>query len=175
MPGYSFEGSRPSVADDAFIAPTATLIGDVTVESGASIWFGAVLRGDYGPIVVRERANVQDGALVHVPPGVTADIGPGVTVAHHCVIHGAVLEEECLVGNGSTVLDGARVGARSMIGAHSLVAAGFVVPAGVLAVGAPAAVKGPLRDAAAAWVRSNPAEYADLAQRYRRGLTPIEL
>lgn len=173
MPSFEFEGRRPSVAADAFVAATATLIGDVTIESGASIWYGAVLRADFGPIVVRERANVQDNAMVHGPPGVLTEIGAGATVAHLCVIHGAVLEEECLVGNGATVLDGARVGARSIIGAHSLVAAGFVVPSGVLAVGAPVTVKGPVTGVAASWVANNPGEYAALAQRHRGGIRQV--
>jgi carbonic anhydrase/acetyltransferase-like protein (isoleucine patch superfamily) len=126
---FEYEGKRPAIADDAWIAPTATLIGDVTVESGASVWYGATLRGDDGPIVVRERANVQDGSVIHTTPGVTTEIGPRATVAHLCMIHGAVLEEEALVGNGCVVLDGARIGARAMIAAMSLVQAGAEIPA----------------------------------------------
>jgi carbonic anhydrase/acetyltransferase-like protein (isoleucine patch superfamily) len=171
---FEFEGLRPKIAGDAFIAPTATLIGDVTVQAGASIWYGAVLRGDCGPIVVRERANVQDGAVVHCPPGVTTEIGPGVTVAHQCVVHGAVLEEECLVGNGAIVLDGARIGPRAMVAAHALVTPGTQIPGGVLALGAPAIVKGPLSGPAAGWVSGNPAYYAELAQRHRRGLAMVD-
>lgn len=173
MPSFEFEGLRPKIAADAFIAATATLIGDVTVEAGASVWYGAVLRGDCGPIIVRERANVQDGAVVHGPPGVTTEIGPGVTVAHQCVVHGAVLEEECLVGNAAIVLDGARIGARSMVAAHALVTPGTQIPAGVLALGSPAKVKGPLVGLPAAWVSGNPPYYAELAQRHRAGVTQV--
>ena len=108
---YEYEGKRPSIADDAFVAPTATIIGDVTIEAGASVWYGAVVRGDDGPIVIRERSNVQDGSVIHTSPGVTTEIGVGATVAHQCIVHGAVLEEEALVGNGCVVLDGARIGA----------------------------------------------------------------
>jgi len=170
---FEFEGTRPTIADDAFIAPTATIIGDVTIEAGASVWYGAVLRGDCGPIIVRERANIQDGAVVHCPPGVTTEIGLGVTVAHLCVVHGAVLEEECLIGNAAIVLDGARVGARSMVAAHALVTPGTQIPSGVLALGAPAKVKGPIEGLPAAWVAANPAFYADLAQRHRAGIAQI--
>ncbi|HEY3718121.1 MAG TPA: gamma carbonic anhydrase family protein [Jatrophihabitantaceae bacterium] len=173
MVNFEFEGKRPTIADDAFIAPTATIIGDVTIEAGASVWYGAVLRGDCGPIIVRERANIQDGAVVHCPPGVTTEIGPGVTVAHLCVVHGAVLEEECLIGNAAIVLDGARVGARSMVAAHALVTPGTQIPSGVLALGAPAKVKGPIEGLPAAWVAANPAFYADLAQRHRAGIAQI--
>ncbi|MCW2648558.1 MAG: gamma carbonic anhydrase family protein [Pseudonocardiales bacterium] len=172
---YEFEGKRPTIADDAFVAPTATLIGDVTIEAGASVWYGAVLRGDCGPIIIRERANVQDGSILHCPPEVTTEVGRGATVAHLCVVHGAVLEEEALVANGCVVLDGARIGARSLVAAHSLVSAGTVIPPGVLAAGAPAVVKKKLAGTPAEmWVQINPTFYPELAQRHRAGLRRIE-
>jgi carbonic anhydrase/acetyltransferase-like protein (isoleucine patch superfamily) len=171
---YEFEGLRPVLADDAFVAPTATLIGDVTVESGASVWYGAVLRGDEGPIVIRADANVQDGSVLHCTPGVTTEIGRGATVAHQCVVHGAVLEDEALVGNGCVVLDGARIGAGSLIAALSLVGPGTVIPPGVLAAGAPAVVKRELAGTAAeAWVRMNPTHYPALARKHLAGLRAI--
>jgi carbonic anhydrase/acetyltransferase-like protein (isoleucine patch superfamily) len=171
---YEFEGKRPVIADDAFIAPTATLIGDVTVESGASVWYGAVLRGDEGPIVVRRDANVQDLSLLHCPPGVTTEVGRGATVAHQCVVHGAVLEEEALVANGCVVLDGARIGSRSLVAALSVVSPGAVIPPGVLAAGSPAVVKRPLAGTPAEmWVQLNPTHYPELARKHVRGLRPI--
>lgn len=174
MPLFSFEGRSPRVDPTAFVAPTATLIGDVIVEAGASVWFNAVLRGDYGPIVVREGANVQDGSVLHAPPGIPVDIGPGATVAHMCVIHGVHVGPEALIANHATVLDGAVIGARSLIAAHSLVTAGTHIPAGVLAVGAPAQVKGPIAGTGAeTWVNLNPQAYRDLAQRHIAGLEPI--
>jgi carbonic anhydrase/acetyltransferase-like protein (isoleucine patch superfamily) len=172
---FEYEGKRPFIADDAFIAPTATIIGDVTIESGASIWYGAVLRGDDGPIVVRARANVQDGTIIHTAPGVTTEIGPGATVAHLCMVHGAVLEEEALVGNGCVVLDGARIGARSLIAAMSLVPAGKHIPPGVLAAGVPAEVKRDLAGTPAEmWVKGNPVYYPELAKRHIAGIKRIE-
>ncbi|MGO8769164.1 gamma carbonic anhydrase family protein [Mycobacterium sp.] len=174
MPLFTFEGRSPRVDPTAFVAPTATLIGDVVVEAGASVWFNAVLRGDYGPIVVREGANVQDGSVLHAPPGIPVDIGPGATVAHLCVIHGVHVGPEALIANHATVLDGAVIGAGSMIAAHSLVTAGTQIPAGVLAVGAPARVKGPIAGTGAEmWVNLNPQAYRDLAQRHIAGLEPI--
>jgi carbonic anhydrase/acetyltransferase-like protein (isoleucine patch superfamily) len=171
---FEYEGTRPEIHEDAWIAPTATIIGDVTIEAGASIWYGAVLRGDDGPIVVRERANVQDGSVIHTTPGVTAEIGRGATVAHQCVIHAAVLEEEALVGNGCVVLDGARIGAGSLIAALSLVAAGKQIPPGVLAAGVPAEVKREIAGTAAEnWVKINPIYYPELARRHRAGLRAI--
>jgi carbonic anhydrase/acetyltransferase-like protein (isoleucine patch superfamily) len=175
MPLFEFEGTRPRVADDAFIAPTATLVGDVTVESGASIWYGAVLRGDDGPIVVRERANVQDGSVIHTTPTVTTEIGRGATIAHLCMIHGAVIEDEALVGNGSVVLDGARIGARSLIAAMSLVQPGVHIPPGVLAAGVPAQVKREIAGTPAEyWVTMNPTYYPELAQRHRAGIRLLD-
>jgi carbonic anhydrase/acetyltransferase-like protein (isoleucine patch superfamily) len=174
MPLFSFEGRSPTVHPDAFVAPTATLVGDVTVEAGASIWYGAVLRADYSPVVVRAGANVQDGSVVHGPPDAPTVVGPGATVAHLCVVHGAVLGEECLVANGSTVLDGAQIGARSLVAAHSLVAANAVIPEGVLAAGSPAEVKRRLEGTPAElWVRVNPQGYRDLAARHMSGVEPL--
>jgi carbonic anhydrase/acetyltransferase-like protein (isoleucine patch superfamily) len=173
MPLYSFEGRRPRVHADAWIAPTATLIGDVTVEADASVWYGAVLRGDFAAIVVRAGANVQDGAVLHTTPTGPVEIGPGVTVAHLCVVHGATLEEECLVGNGAVVLDGARIGARAMVAAGAVVPPGMAVPGGVLVAGVPATVKGPLAGVAEGWVRKNPTVYQALARRHRAGVAPV--
>lgn len=174
MPLYSFEGKRPTVHPTAFIAPTAVLVGDVTVEENASVWYNAVLRADFSPIVVRRGANVQDCAVVHVTPMSGVDIGAGATVGHLCLIHAATLGEECLVGNGSTVLDGVRIGARAMIGAGALVTPGTEIPEGMLAVGVPAKVKGPLAGTAAErWVQLNPAGYQALAQRHRVGVEPV--
>jgi carbonic anhydrase/acetyltransferase-like protein (isoleucine patch superfamily) len=171
MPRFSFEGLSPKVAGDAFVAPTATLIGDVIVEPGASIWYNAVIRADYAPVIVRRGANVQDGAVLHGPPGLTTDVGPGATVAHNCVVHGALLGEECLIANGAVVLDGATIGVRALVAAGSLVAAGFTVPDGTLAAGSPAVLKRPVAGSPADfWVQANPSAYAELAVRHRRGI-----
>ena len=174
MPLFALEGRAPRVDPTAFVAPTATLIGDVTVEAGASVWFNAVLRADFGPVIVREGANVQDGSVLHSPPGIPVDIGPGATVAHMCIIHGAHIGAEALIANHATILDGVVIGARSLIAAGSLVTAGTKIPAEVLVVGAPATVKGPIVGTGAEmWVKANPKAYQDLAQRYLTGLEPI--
>jgi carbonic anhydrase/acetyltransferase-like protein (isoleucine patch superfamily) len=171
---FEFEGKRPIVHPEAFVAPTATLIGDVTVEKGASVWYGAVLRADICAIVIREGANVQDNSVLHAAPDQVVEIGPGATVAHTCIVHGAVLEERALLGNGSTMLDGARLGAGSMVAAGSLVTPGTTIPPGVLAAGSPAQVKKPLEGTAAQfWVEANPPYYAELAQRHRTGLSAL--
>jgi carbonic anhydrase/acetyltransferase-like protein (isoleucine patch superfamily) len=174
MPLFSFEGRAPDIHPEAFIAPTATLVGEVIVEEGASVWYNAVIRADYAPVIIRRGANVQDGAVLHAPPGTPCEIGPGATVAHLCVVHGATVGEEALIANGATVLDGATIGARTMIAAHSLVAAGAEIPAEVLAAGSPAVVKRAIAGTPAEfWVQMNPGAYADLAARHRVGVQEL--
>nr|WP_204331277.1 gamma carbonic anhydrase family protein [Geodermatophilus sabuli] len=171
---FSFEGRAPQVHPGAWIAPTATLVGDVVVEEGASIWYGVVLRADFGPIVVRAGANVQDNSVLHGGDDPPTEIGPGATVGHQCVVHGAVIGAEALIGNGSTIQDGARIGRRTLIGAHSLVPPGAEIPEGVLALGSPARVRGPLTEGAARWVDGNPSIYQALARRHAAGVAPVD-
>jgi carbonic anhydrase/acetyltransferase-like protein (isoleucine patch superfamily) len=175
VPLFSFEGLTPQVHPTAFVAPTAILVGDVIVEARASVWYGAVIRADYAPVIVRAGANVQDNAVIHGPPGLTTDVGPGVTIGHNCVVHGAILEEECLVANGTIVLDGATVGARALIAAGSVVAAGMSIPPGMLAAGSPAVVKRPVQGTGAQfWVDANPSAYTELAERHRLGVRFVD-
>ena len=172
MPLYSFEGKSPTVHPTAFVAPTASLIGDVTVEAGASVWFNAVLRADFGSIIVREGANVQDGSVLHAGPDGPVEIGPGATIGHGCVVHACTIGAEALIANHATVLDHAKVGSRSLVAAGALVSGGTEIPDGVLAIGVPARVMGPIEGTnAELWVNGNPATYQELAQRYLRGFT----
>ncbi len=172
MPLYEFEGKAPSVHPSAFVAPTASLIGDVTIEENASVWYGVVLRADFGRIVVRAGANVQDGSVLHTPEHLTCEIGEGATIGHSCMVHGATIGTEALIGNGAIVLDGASVGDRTLVAAGSVVTGD--IPAGVLALGAPARVKGPLEGTnGELWVAANPQVYRDLAQRHRNGIREV--
>src|SRR5437879_334799 len=174
MPLFEFEGRRPTIAASAFVAPTATIVGEVTIEEDASVWYGAIIRADFAAVIVRRGANVQDGAVIHGPPGEPTEIGPGATVAHNCVVHGAVLGEECLVANGAIVLDGARIGARCLIAAGAVVPAGMEIPEGVLAAGVPAQVKRPIEGTPSEyWIKTNPGAYAELARRHRVGVREI--
>ncbi len=174
MPLYSFEGVAPTVHPTAFVAPTATVVGDVTIEEGASVWYGAVVRADYAPVVIRAGANVQDGAVLHAPPGMPCEIGAGATVAHNCVVHGATVGAEALIANGATVLDGATVGARALIAGGSLVRPGATIGDGMMAAGSPAVEKGPIEGTPSAfWVDVNPQAYRDLAVRHRDGVEPV--
>jgi carbonic anhydrase/acetyltransferase-like protein (isoleucine patch superfamily) len=172
MPLFSFEGRAPTVHPDAWIAPTATLVGDVTVEAGASVWYGAVLRADFGPIVVRAGANVQDGSVIHGAGPV--EIGAGATIAHLCVVHGATVGEQALIGNGAAVQDGASIGAGAMVAAGTLVPPNTVVEPRTLFRGTAGSAQGPLTDSAAFWVDNNEAAYRDLASRHAHGVAPVE-
>ena len=168
---FTFEGKSPNVHPDAFIAATATLVGDVTVEAGASVWYGAVLRGDFAPIVVRAGANIQDGAIVHAAEPL--EIGPGATIAHSVVMHGAAVGAEALVGNNATIQDGARIGDRAMVAAGALVPPNAVIEPETLFRGAAGTSAGPLSDGARFWIDTNPAAYQDLARRHATGVEAV--
>ena len=166
MPLFSFEGRAPRVSPTAWIAPTATLVGDVTVEDDASVWYGAVLRADFGPVVVRRGANVQDGSILHGGSAPVTEVGEGATIGHLCVVHGALIGAEALIGNGATVLDGAVIGDHALVAAGATVAPGMSIPPGMLAVGTPARVVGEVTGTAKEWVDTNPAVYRELARRH---------
>jgi len=172
MPLFFFEGHEPVVSDTAWIAPTATLVGDVRVADEASVWYGVVLRADFGPIIVRRGANVQDCSVLHGGPDGTV-VGEGATIGHLCVIHGATIGTEALIGNGATVLDGAVIGDRALIAAGATVPPGMHVPDGMLAAGVPARVVGELTAGAKMWVDNNPEVYRALAKRHAAGVRPV--
>jgi len=173
MPLFAFEGREPRVSPAAWIAPTATLVGDVQVEAEASVWYGAVLRADFGPIIVRRGANVQDGSVLHGGSDPVTEVGEGATVGHLCIVHGAVIGAEALVGNGATVLDGVIVGRRALVAAGATVPPGMTIPDGMLAVGVPARVAGEVSGGAEQWVETNPEVYRELARRHAAGARPI--
>jgi carbonic anhydrase/acetyltransferase-like protein (isoleucine patch superfamily) len=162
-----YHGVRPRVADDVFLAPTAVLIGDVTVEAGASIWFGAVLRGDFGPIVVGTGSNVQDNAVIHVGAEWPTTIGANVTVGHGAVLEGCTIGDGAIVGMNATVLPRAMVGSEAVIAAGSVVGEGMQVPPRTLAAGVPAQVKKELSGSSLAWVGMAAPDYQAKAREYR--------
>lgn len=132
----SFDGHVPEIAESAYVDESATVIGDVTIGEDASVWPGAVLRGDRGPIVLEEGANVQDNATIHEG----AEIGPYTTVGHNAIVHAATVGERCMVGMGAIVLDESTIGDESLVGANSVVTEGTEIPDSSLAVGTPAEV-----------------------------------
>ncbi len=174
MPIYALGDRVPAIHPDAFIAPTATIVGDVTIHAGASVWYGAVVRGDTSYVVIEAGANVQDGAAVHSRAGQPSLIGPEASIAHNCVVHGAVIGARALIGNGALVLDGAKVGAGALIAAGSVVLPGMEIPEGMLAAGTPAQVKRSIAGSASEdWVTGNPARYASLAREHAATLREV--
>jgi carbonic anhydrase/acetyltransferase-like protein (isoleucine patch superfamily) len=172
MPLFSFEGASPQVHPRAWIAPTATLVGAVTVEADASVWYGAVLRADFGPVIIRAGANVQDNSVLHGGPGGT-EVGAGATIGHLCVVHGCVIGEQAVIGNHATIQDGARIGARTLVGAGATVPPNTEVDSDVVLLGSAAKRQLPMSDGARWWVDNNPAAYQALAARHRDGVRPV--
>ena len=162
------EGKTPRVAEDAFIAPTAVLIGDVTVEAGASIWFGAVLRGDNSAIVIGAGSNVQDNCVIHCADELPTIVGENVTVGHMAMLEGCTIGDGSLIGMGAIVLQRARVGAGSLIAAGAVVGEGAEIPQGVLAAGVPARVKKELAGSSQQWVETAAREYQAKRLKYMR-------
>ena len=160
------DGKTPRVADDAFVAPTAVLIGDVTVGPGASIWFGAVLRGDNDAIVIGAGSNVQDNCVIHCADGLPTIVGANVTVGHMAMLEGCEIGDGALIGMGAIVLQRAKVGAASLVAAGSVVGEGVEIPGGVLAAGTPARVKKEIAGESQRWVQTAALEYQSKRLRY---------
>jgi len=161
-----YRGKTPKVHPSAFVAPTAVLIGDVEIGEESSIWFGAVIRGDNGPIRIGARTSVQDNAVLHVSENNRTIVGDGVTIGHCATMEDCVIEDGALIGTNAVVLNGARVGRRSLIAAGSVVGATAQIPAESVAAGAPARVKKPLDGVSAMWVDHGSREYVKLSRSY---------
>lgn len=161
------DGAAPVVDTAAWVAPGATLVGDVHVAADASVWFGTVLRGDGAPIRVGERSNVQDGCVGHTDPGFPLTVGAGVSVGHRAVLHGCTVEDDVLVGMGAVLLNGVRIGRGSLVAAGAVVLEGTDVPPRSLVAGVPAKVRRQLTDDEVARVRRNAQGYVERLARYR--------
>ena len=162
-----FNGVHPQIDPTAWVAPNATLIGNVHVGPGASIWFGAVLRGDMDRIELGAGSNLQDNVVVHTDEGIPSIIGENVGVGHLALIHGARIGNGCLIGMGAKLLNNARVGDGAFVAAGALVLEGQEIAAGHLAAGLPAKDRGPMGDEMAERVRSNAFHYQELSAVYR--------
>lgn len=168
-----YHDQQPRVADSAFVASNATLIGDVQVGHEAGVFYGAVMRGDRSPIKLGARSNLQDNVTVHSDPGHPCVIGEYVSVGHGAVVHGCTLQDRVLVGMNATVLNGAVVGSDSLIAAGTVVLEGTQVPPGSLVAGVPGKVRRELTDDERAAVRGNAKHYVELAREHR-SLTTAE-
>ncbi len=159
-------GKTPAIAPDAFIAPTAVLIGDVEIGAEASIWFGAVLRGDHGRIVIGQGSNVQDNVTLHAPEDGATVIESDVTIGHGAVLEGCLVRRGALIGMNAVVLHAATIGEQAMVAAGSVVVEGMQVPPHTLAAGVPAKIKKELDGSSKQWVEGSAAVYRQLAREY---------
>ncbi len=163
-----FNGKTPKIGKNVFIAPTATIIGDVEIQDNSSIWYGAVLRGDTEAIKVGRNTNIQDNCTVHADPGWPAIIGDRVTVGHNAVVHGCTVEDDSLIGINAVVLNGVRIGSGAIIGAGAVVKERQVIGPYQLAMGVPAAVKKDLGADIVESHKNRALHYATLAGQYRQ-------
>lgn len=157
-------GKVPDTARAIWVAPNATVVGDVTLESQSSVFYGAVLRGDIARIVVGEGSNIQDNAVVHLADDLDAIIGRWCTIGHCAIVHACTIEDECLIGMGATVLDGAVIGARSIVGAGAVVKQRMVVPPGSMVLGTPARIMRSLTPEEMAGLRAWAEKYVHVAR-----------
>lgn len=170
---FELGGKRPRVHPDAYIAPTAVLIGDVEVQAGASIWFGAVLRGDESSISVGEGANIQDNAVIHCAEDLPTVVERNASVGHCAILEGCIVEQGALVGMGATMLQRSRLGAGSMLAAGAVLTEGAEIPPGHLAAGIPATLKKRLAGSSERWVGTAAEHYQRRAARYRSSLKAV--
>jgi carbonic anhydrase/acetyltransferase-like protein (isoleucine patch superfamily) len=166
VPFYRIGDVSPRLGVGAWAAPSADLIGDVRLGARASVWFGAVLRGDNTPLVLGEETNFQDGAIGHSDPGFPLTIGGRVTVGHQAILHGCTIADDCLIGMGARILNGAVIESECIVGASALVTEGKHFERGSLIVGAPARVVRQVTDGERQLLRASAAHYAEKAARY---------
>ncbi|MBG6158158.1 carbonic anhydrase/acetyltransferase-like protein (isoleucine patch superfamily) [Labrenzia sp. EL_159] len=173
MPTYALDGRAPDFPQngDFWIAPNATLIGDIRLREAASVWFGAILRGDNEPVIVGPRSNVQDGCVFHTDMGYPLTIGADCTIGHNAILHGCTVKDNSLIGMGATVLNGAIIGSNCIIGANALIGEGKEIPDNSLVVGIPGKVVRTLPDEAKDNIRKSAEGYVRNWRRHRDGLS----
>lgn len=168
----TFNGKRPELGRGVFLAETCAVIGDVVIGEETSIWYGTVVRGDVMPIRIGARTSIQDNSVIHVTSGFSGTIiGNDCTVGHNAIIHACTVEDLCLIGMGSIILDGAVIGKGSLVGAGALVTPGTVIPPGSLVIGSPAKVKRPINDKEREQITYGAQHYVELTRRYLAGET----
>ena len=170
---FAIDRHVPDIAEDVYIAPNATIIGDVCLAQQASVWFGAVLRGDVERLTIGRGTNIQDNSVLHSDPGAPLVLSEMVTVGHMVVLHGCHIGEHSLIGIGAIVMNHARIGSRCIVGAGALITEGKEFPDGVLIIGSPARVARKLTDDELARMAGTAQRYIDRAQLYRQALREI--
>lgn len=173
MPLYRLGEFAPQLAEGAWAAPSADLIGDVRLDARASVWFGAVLRGDNTPLILGDETNFQDGSIGHSDADFPLTIGARVTIGHQAILHGCTVRDDCLIGMGARILNGAVIEPECIVGAGSLITEGKTFPAGSLIVGSPARVVRQVSDAERQLLRMSAAHYAEKAALYAAELRTL--
>ena len=163
-------GQAPQLHTESWVAPTASVLGDVRLAAKASVWYAVTLRAEFEPIEIGYGSNIQDGSTIHVDPGFPARIGSGVTVGHNAVLHGCTVEDDCLIGMGAIVLNGAVIGTGSLVAAGAVVAQGAVIPPRSLVAGVPGKVRRELSDDEVNHNRRNSQVYQGLCDMHREAI-----
>jgi len=174
MAVYRLDENRPDLHIGAWVAETASVIGNVVLAESSSVWFGATVRGDNEPIKLGARSNIQDGAVCHSDPGSPLTIGEDVTVGHLAMVHGCTIGDGSLVGIGATILNGAVIGKNCLIGAHALITEGKLIPDNSVVMGSPGKVVKTMSDEQAARVKMGAMVYVANAKRFRDGLERVD-
>lgn len=170
---YALDGLTPQVADTAWVADNAQVMGEVTLAADSSVWFGVTVRGDTDAIHISEGSNIQDGSVLHADHGMPLTIGRHVTVGHQVMLHGCTIGDESLIGIGAVVLNGAKIGKHCLVGAGALVTEGKEFPDGSMILGSPARVVKTLSPEQIEGLRQSAQHYIDNARRFRQGLKKI--
>ncbi|MET0540167.1 MAG: gamma carbonic anhydrase family protein [Variovorax sp.] len=170
---YELDGKAPQIGNGAWVADSGQVIGDVVLEENATVWFGAVLRGDTATIRIGRNSNVQDLSVIHADHGTPTTIGENVTIGHQVMLHGCTVGDNSLIGIQAVVLNNAKIGRNSIVGAGSVVTEGKEFPDNSLIIGAPAKVVRTLDDAAAAKLRQSAEHYVENGHRFAKGLKKI--
>ena len=165
---YDFEGKTPKLDPNSWVAPNAVVIGNVDLKKDSNIWFNVTLRGDVEIITIGEGSNIQDGSVVHTDPGCPAIIGKNVTVGHLVMLHGCVIEDDCLIGIGSTILNQAKIGKNSIIGANALITENKVIPERSLFIGSPGKIIRQVTEEEINAIHENAKHYVDGSKKYKK-------
>jgi carbonic anhydrase/acetyltransferase-like protein (isoleucine patch superfamily) len=174
MPLYAIDGKQPTLGTDAWVAPSADVIGDTHLADEASVWFGAVIRADNTPIMIGARSNVQENAMLHSDPGAPLTIGADCTIGHQAILHGCTVEDNVLIGMGAIVLNNAVIAQGCIVGAGALVTEGKTFPPNSLIIGSPARAVRTLDENTAATMRLSALGYVNKSKLFAKGLTRID-
>ena len=170
---YSLDGVSPRVAEDSWVAPDANVIGKIVIQEGASVWFGATLRGDNEEIVIGKGSNVQENTIMHTDMGYPLTVGEGCTIGHKALLHGCTIGDNTLIGMGAVILNGAKIGKNCLIGANALITENKVIPDGSLVMGSPGKVVRELDEQGIQGLRASALNYQQNMRRFRAGLAQI--